>query len=324
MNKCPLISLIIPIYNVEKYLKECVDSIIVQSYRNLEIILVDDGSPDGSGKICDEFAENDERIIVIHKSNGGLSDARNAGFEICKGEIVIFIDSDDFISPIFVDAMVKPIIDNKADMTVLKRSSPFFDGEIVNLASSIEECQPSIHSSKDALEMMLYQNLATGAPFKVCKRDVFKFVKFPKGYLYEDVATTYKEFFYADKVAIIDADLYAYRERHDSITHQKFNPEKMITLEIRKQLLTDNRLIEMGLQNAATSRVFQMEFNVFLQVPKENIEFRKELWKAIKEDREVVLGDTNKLITKKNKCGAMITYTGMALTHFISNCILHR
>ena len=105
MNK--LVSVIVPIYKVENYLKQCVDSLICQKYSNLEVILVDDGSPDGCGKICDEYKEKDSRIIVIHKENGGISSARNAGLEIAKGEYIVFIDSDDYVSDSFIYEMVE-------------------------------------------------------------------------------------------------------------------------------------------------------------------------------------------------------------------------
>ena len=111
-----LISVIVPIYNVEKYLQKCVDSIINQTYKNLEIILVDDGSPDNCPKMCDDYAEKDSRIKVVHKENGGLSDARNVGMEVATGEYVSFIDSDDYISLDFYETLLETIVDNDSDV----------------------------------------------------------------------------------------------------------------------------------------------------------------------------------------------------------------
>ena len=116
--KDELITVIVPVYKVEKYLDRCVQSIVDQTYTNLEIILVDDGSPDNCPKMCDEWAKKDKRIKVIHKQNGGLSDARNAGLEKAKGKYVGFVDSDDYISPIMYEKLYKCIIDNQADMAM--------------------------------------------------------------------------------------------------------------------------------------------------------------------------------------------------------------
>jgi glycosyltransferase involved in cell wall biosynthesis len=319
----PLVSIIVPIYNVEIYLAECIDSILRQTYEKLEIILVDDGSPDHSGMICDNYAKKDARIVVIHKENGGLSDARNAGIDKSKGDILAFIDSDDYISPVFIETMVAPIISGKCDLTALKSSTSFYDGENAELATSMSACEVRIYSGKEVLERMLYQNIATGAPFKVCKREIFSDIRFPKGYLYEDVATTYKEFFVTKNAAIIDGSLYAYRERSNSITHQKFNKNKMIVLKIHEQLINDPNLVESDLISAATARVYQMVFNVFLQVPVSEKKLMKELWKVIKHDRTIILKDKSPLMKKKNCYGAIISYAGMNLTHFIGNLLSH-
>lgn len=115
----PLVSVIVPIYKVERYLKECVDSIINQTYKNLEIILVDDGSPDKSGEIADSYAEKDGRVRVIHKENGGLSDARNVGIESAKGEYISLIDSDDYISQYFIEIMMKNAIKYVTDVVTI-------------------------------------------------------------------------------------------------------------------------------------------------------------------------------------------------------------
>ena len=114
----PLISIIVPVYDVEPYLRKCIDSILIQSYRDLEIILVDDGSPDNCGAICDEYAEKDKRIKVIHKKNGGLSDARNAGLDIATGEYIGFVDSDDWVMPDMYEYLYKAVKEYDADMSV--------------------------------------------------------------------------------------------------------------------------------------------------------------------------------------------------------------
>lgn len=320
--KDPLVSIIVPVYNVEQYVRKCIDSLLRQTYKNFEIILVDDGSTDSSGAICDKYSKH-ERISVIHKKNGGLSDARNAGLDICKGEIIVFFDSDDYASPIFVEVMTAPIIAEQCEMTALVGSTPFFDESQVELDADLNKCPIKIVDSRTALELMLYQSMATGAPFKVCKKTAYETIRFPVGYLYEDVATTYKLFFEIEKVGIISGRLYAYRERSTSITHQAFSHKKKIALEIHEQLIKDNGIIERNLTDAARSRAFQMIFNVFLQVPNKDKETMKLFWDKLITDRKIIICDKNPLLKKKNKYGAIVTFLGMNLTHMIGNKLLH-
>ena len=132
------ITVIIPVYNVEKYLEQCIKSVIGQTYKNLEIILVDDGSTDKSGQICDKYAELDDRIFVIHKANGGLSDARNAGLEILSGEYVTFVDSDDYVSPIYIEAFYYAInMCPDTELVIEKDYMRFMDGKTAELADTL-------------------------------------------------------------------------------------------------------------------------------------------------------------------------------------------
>ena len=319
----PLVSIIVPVYNVEQYLSECVDSVLAQTYTNLEVILVDDGSPDNCGNICEQYKNSDIRVKVIHKENGGLSEARNFGLEVCKGDLIAFIDSDDYISPCFVETMVHAMIKNECQVAALVSSKPFCDGDIVGLDLDPSFCKISKCSAQEGLKMMLYQNIATGAPFKICQREVFYNIRFPKGYLYEDVATTYKEFFQAKEVCLIEGKLYAYRKRKDSITHQSFSRKKLISIKIHDQLVSDRNILDNGLLDAATARVYQMVFNVFLQVPFHDKKTMKLLWKYIVKDRKTILHDKSPFMSKKNKIGAMVSYFGMNVTHLIGNKVLH-
>ena len=153
LGKRCLVSIIIPVYNVKEYLKECVESCITQSYDNIEIVLVDDGSTDGSGKICDEFSSKYERIKCIHKKNGGLSDARNYGIENSSGDYVMFVDSDDLISNNIVEELLTLIVDNRADVSVCGIAH-FTDGTMPSYVSS---SYIGIMSGEDALIDFLYQ-----------------------------------------------------------------------------------------------------------------------------------------------------------------------
>lgn len=317
-----LISIVVPVFNVEKYLRECVDSIINQTYKKIEIILVDDGSTDNSGRICDQYKDKDERISVIHKENGGLSDARNVGIVASTGSFICFVDSDDYISPYFIEILLKVREENDCDFTLVYDCPSFWDGEErISLATSKDDYKFEVIDSRLALQRMLLQNIATGAPFKLCPREYFDEVKFPKGYLYEDAATTYKLFFKAKKVGIIYSDLYAYRMRRDSIIRQNFNREKMIVKEIYNQILKDERIKEWGLLNDAHSRAFSLVFTVFLQIPKDDKEDKQILWELLRESRRYVLLNNNKYCRKKNKVGAAISYLGMNFTYWIGRKI---
>lgn len=154
-------------------------------------------------------------------------------------------------------------------------------------------------SGKEALELMLYHRIATGAPFKLYLKRLFTNVRFPKGYLYEDVATTYKTFIATERAVIIDVDLYAYRKRTDSIIRQSFNKDKLICLPIAKQVMDDIINYDAALLPAAISRVYSMVYSVFLQVPESNKEEMIELWNFIKQYRFQIIVNNNKLMRKK-------------------------
>lgn len=311
-----MISIVVPVYNVEKYLSQCLDSILTQTYKNLEIILVDDGSTDKSGSICDSYKKKDPRIVVIHKENGGLSDARNAGVAICKGDFISFVDSDDYLSPYFYEILMGVAQKRNCDIVALKSGTDFWDGEDKPvLAKDKDEFAVRYLNSHEILERMLYQEIATGAPFKIYKKATFDNVYFPVGYLYEDVATTYKPFFNAQECAIVEADIYAYRKRRDSIIRQSFSPKKMICLDIFDQLVNDKQLNEAGLQRAAKSRVYAMTYSVFLQVPESDKRTQKIIWDKLQTVQKDVMFDKSRIMRRKNRYAAYVSLFGMNISY---------
>ena len=312
MNEDKVVSIIIPVFNVASYLDECILSVINQTYKYTEIILVDDGSTDQSGIICDKYKEKDKRIKVLHKQNGGLSDARNAGLEVCKGDYISFVDSDDYLSPYFVEILMSAILKGKCDIAALKGGTSFWDkSEKPKLAGSEEDYTVQYLNARTVQEQMLYQKIATGAPFKIYKRETLEGIRFPVGYLYEDVATTYKPFFNAKNCAIVVADIYAYRKRKDSIIRQTFSHRKLSCLKIFDQLVNDPQLKAEGLQRAAKSRVYAMTYSVFLQVPEEDKETQKLLWKKLQTVQKDVMFNPSRFIRKKNKYAAWVSLIGM-------------
>lgn len=204
----PIISVIIPVYKVESYLHRCIDSILNQEYKNLEVILVNDGSPDNCGNICDEYAQQDNRIKVIHKENGGLSDARNTGLEIASGEYVAFIDSDDVIHPQMYTRLYNLI--QKTGAEVAQCEYVRFDKEL-NLQTINESQTELVYTNIQALEALIENNkLVPPVWNKLYKRELFSNIRFPKGKIHEDEYTTYKLFYAANKIAYIDLPMYYY------------------------------------------------------------------------------------------------------------------
>lgn len=229
----PVISVIVPIYNVEPYLRECVDSIVAQTYANLEILLVDDGSPDKCPEICDEYAEKDNRIKVIHQKNGGLAHARNVGIANSSGEYLTFIDSDDYVSNDYVESLYKGIAGFGADISIAS-FYPFKDNEVCQLTSEL--CVYEIISKENAIRRYCSINARCSMPFisacnKIYRKSLFDGIEFPKGKLYEDAFTTYKFIDRAEKVVYSKTQLYYYRLNPQSIQGQSFKEKHIEMVE---------------------------------------------------------------------------------------------
>lgn len=210
-----LVSIIIPIYKVEKYLDKCLQSVTNQTYKNLEIILVDDGSPDNCPFMCDEWAKRDSRVIVVHQQNQGLSGARNTGTKIAKGEYILYVDSDDWIEYNMIEKLYVAIVETSADMSIcgVKRS----DGKNEYKESWFDKDQ--ILSKEEAFfELIRGKKITSYVWNKLFKANIIKKVEFPLGKLYEDTRMMHNVFNLCSKVAIVKEYLYNYFVRSDSIT----------------------------------------------------------------------------------------------------------
>ena len=220
MEQDILISVIVPVYNVEAYLPRCVESILAQTYGNLEIILVDDGTKDASDKICDEYAAKDPRIKVIHKENGGLSSARNAGIDIARGEHLAFVDSDDWIEPETYETMLNLALKYDAKMVCGGR----YDVDSVTGAKTVGLC-PKKEEVISGVEMLgrvfLWDQCDSAAWDKLYHRSVFADIRYPHGLICEDVAIFYRLIALTDKVVLCDRPFYNYYHRENSITTAK-------------------------------------------------------------------------------------------------------
>lgn len=210
-----LISVIVPIYKVEKYLSRCVDSIINQTYRNLEIILVDDGSPDNCGKICDEYAKKDVRIKVIHKQNGGLSDARNVAIDIARGDYIAFVDSDDFIAVNMYEVLYKNLKENNADISIANYYRFENEEEVVE---ANEDGKTTVYNKGEMFEHMYDDYLLTVVAWnKLYKKQIFSEIRYPVGKVVEDAAIIHYLIDKSTKIVITNLQLYYYYQRANSI-----------------------------------------------------------------------------------------------------------
>lgn len=208
-----LISIIVPVFNVEDYIKECLESIIKQTYTNLEILIIDDGSTDTSGQICDNYAKKDKRIKVIHQQNLGLSASRNKGIKLSKGKYLSFIDSDDIINPLMIELLYKEITNNNCDISICKFQ--IFNDKFINRN---KEYSVSLLNQDEFLKkLMIDKEISSHACNKLYNKDLFKEIKFIEGKKYEDIGTTYKLGFNLNKACYLNIELYGYRNRENSI-----------------------------------------------------------------------------------------------------------
>ena len=219
-KKMELVSIIVPIYKVELYMDECVESIVNQTYKKIEIILVDDGSPDSCPKKCDEWAKRDSRIRVIHKKNGGLSDARNIGIEEAKADFIAFVDSDDVINCEMIEKLYCNMIKENADLSVCNLKC-FVDGEdTININEKIPSQHLITFSNNEKFENLFNRRIGITviAPNKLYRKKLFENIRFPKGKFHEDVYVIHRILDKANKVVYSYENLYHYRMRKNSIT----------------------------------------------------------------------------------------------------------
>ena len=212
-----LISVIVPVYRVEAYLNRCVQSIVDQTYQNLEIILVDDGSPDQCPQICDHWAKTDDRISVIHKRNGGIPDARNAGIARASGSYIAFVDSDDFVDERFISCLYEQIRETGAEISCIHMQT--FNA-MEQIQRDTEQYETEILSGAEAINALLDPTGFRSYTWnKMYKRALFEGVQFPVGRMLEDLAVTYRLFELCNRISYRPAKLYFYYQRPDSCLH---------------------------------------------------------------------------------------------------------
>lgn len=227
------VSIIVPVYKVEPYLRRCIDSILSQTYENFELILVDDGSPDRCGAICDEYAKRDSRITVIHKSNGGLSDARNAGLMEVKGEYIAFVDSDDWITSNYLERLVIALCESESDICeceIIRTEGD--DGNLSCFGSGVVK----VFGTQEALGLLVQEREFHQYVWnKLYKRECLEGIYFEKGKTNEDEFWTYQVFGRANRIAKIPEILYFYYQRKDSIMGTDYSLRRLDALEAKQR-----------------------------------------------------------------------------------------
>ena len=221
----PKISIIVPVYNVEQYLAECIESIKDQSLTDIEIILVDDGSPDNSGAICDDYARKDDRIRVIHKKNGGLSSARNAGLEVAIGEYIGFVDSDDWVDGEMYEVLYKNAVENQAEIAACNIAKMGLDGQFENF--DIGNKDILFTRAEGMEELIRNQKLTFSSCNKIYKRKLFMECRYNESIILEDMNISYRLLNQANAIFYTARPMYFYRYNDSSILREKFNKKRL-------------------------------------------------------------------------------------------------
>lgn len=290
--KNDLISIIIPVYNVEKYLAKNIESVIRQTYRNIEVILINDGSTDNSGKICDEYAKIDKRIKVIHKSNGGLSDARNVGIDVANGQFITFCDSDDYLKESYIEYLYELIKKDKCKMSICSYCILTENEKMIDCGKGYNE---GILTTEQALSRMLCdEGFSVSACAKLYAKELFDDVRYPVGKLCEDNGTTYKLIKKCKLISYGNISQYIYIKRSGSIMNSKFNMKKLDLLELTNEMA--NELLEEypNIKDAIERRVIYAKLSIIRQAINDDTSV-----KLVKKLRQEVIRDWKKILLNK-------------------------
>ena len=304
-----LISILVPVYNTEKYVKNCINSIRNQSYKNIEIIIVDDGSTDESGNICEALLKEDTRIHLIRKKNGGVSDARNVAIKNATGAYFMFVDSDDYISEKCIEILYSNIKKNKASIAICQMI------RTTNLNETSEESSfnAEVYSNEQALSEMFYGKKFCTSPWaKLYSIDLFENIEFPLGKIYEDLFTIYKVFHKSEKIVYCSFVGYFYYYRSEgSIVVSNYRREHLEAFEALNIIKQDINICD-DLRSAFASQALTVIGDFLSRNPKW-IEIKNlGVWCTLKENRMLVLKD--KYAIKRLRMISLISYLGPIIT----------
>ncbi|MBQ3730150.1 MAG: glycosyltransferase [Muribaculaceae bacterium] len=306
----PLISVIVPVYNAGAFLDQCLESIVTQNYRHLEILVVDDGSTDGSGEKCDRWAERDERIRVIHQPNGGHSAARNTGLDAISGPLMAMVDSDDVLHPQFFSVLLDLMQAHDADIAV-GDYLPFF-GNTPRFKEDCKDGNTRVLDQHEALLAVFYQQGLTHSPWgRLFKTSLFDGIRFPLGIIYEDLAIIYPLLQHCTRVVTTDRVLYGYRQ-HESNSMRVFSPRRAAVLDVCENLERQMLADDPQYLKAVRSRLLSAYFNILLLSHQDKQgdykQVQERCWLGIKRLRRDCFLDSN--VRLKNKLGILASWPG--------------
>lgn len=325
-KRSPLVSIIVPVYNTEEYLRQCIESVLAQTYSDWELILIDDGSRDASGQICDIATRSTSRIKVVHTKNHGLSAARNTGLDKARGEYITFLDSDDILHPLFLELMMNKIMRYKAEIVAceIKKFADGFDSYSsiamrLGFDSYVEKMSCQCYAGSEITRKALYQRtINCSACGKLFSRRLWKEKRFREGTMYEDLDIIPRILLDSRLTAIYDIALYFYCQHGESFLHT-FSFRRTDVLEVTRRLVVHMSAISPSLRKGALDRQMSANFNILglmeANIPRLEGEEREkassiadECWGKIKELRAGRLLDRR--VRLKNKAGIIISYIG--------------
>lgn len=307
----PLISIIIPVFNTAPFLDACIDSALGQTYTHTEILLVNDGSTDESPHICRRRMAEDDRIRVIDKENGGLSDARNAGMDAARGQYLTFLDGDDYLEPDALSYLYNLLQNAQAQISICNLKKVDENGSPAGNPEPEKEVVLSM-SAEQAMETLFYQTyFTTSACGKLYESALLQKLRFPKGKLHEDMDFVYRAFDLADKVSFGNLSKYCYVQRGGSIVHTAFRPEKMDYIDITEEMLDYVSARRPALYKAAVSRCFSANFQVLMDLKdrRRHEGVYRILSGNIRRYRRTVL--TDRRARFMNRAAAALSYLGL-------------
>lgn len=285
MRQLPMISVIVPVYGVEEYLAICIDSILNQVYTNFELLLVDDGSIDESGRICDKYAQCDERIRVFHKQNGGVSSARNLGLDQAKGDWITFVDADDWVEPFFLDGFLNAMMENSVDLIVY---SSYIGSE-----KFTEEKRMTTSEAIDSL--LSFSGFPTSLCLSMYARSVVKNSRLsPEIHFWEDFEFQYRMLLNASQIGIVSKPAYHYFMREGSANHSEINPKIMSCMKMPQIILSEGVITMMQKHNIYAYFIFQCMI-VYIKSQNPNLVYRSSIIEYIREGvRSIVFSNVIK------------------------------
>lgn len=321
-----LISIVIPVYNVANYLEKCVNSLLDQTYENIEILLINDGSKDNSGEVCDMLAQQDSRIRVIHQENAGVSAARNTALDIMNGDFVTFVDGDDFVAPDFIECMYNAACKYNADIATCGHYRVNFDGslkKIYHLSDNPEDIICTI--GKDAIMNMFYERICSASSgSKLYKRELFNNLRFPDYIMGEDTFVVYHTFKKAALIAHTNKPLYYYVQHSASVTNSKCNYIKFYDyVKLYDHIISSESCDhESEYFKSIANRLIENNFWVYMKLrncPNMFFAEKKHIENNIKKYRKYVINNPNAKPRVRIAC--LLSYAGMKSLNVIYDSI---